>query len=81
MATMNISLPVQMKKWAESQVQSGQYGNVSDYVRDLIRRDQRKREKFELLKLEIEKGLRSGISSKTREQIRADALSALRDGS
>ena len=40
MATMNISLPNTMKEWAESQTNSGRYGNVSDYMRDLIRRDQ-----------------------------------------
>ncbi len=37
---MNVSLPDAMKEWAESQAQSGRYGNVSDYMRDLIRRDQ-----------------------------------------
>ena len=40
MATMNISLTDTMKEWAESQTNSGRYGNVSDYMRDLIRRDQ-----------------------------------------
>ncbi len=40
MATMNISLPEAMKHWAEQQAQSGRYSNTSDYVRDLIRKDQ-----------------------------------------
>jgi len=40
MATMNISLPDQMKEWVEAQSESGRYSNASDYVRDLIRRDQ-----------------------------------------
>jgi len=40
MATMNISLTDTMKEWVESQTNSGRYGNVSDYMRDLIRRDQ-----------------------------------------
>ena len=44
MATMNISLPDQMKGWVEEHVQSGNYANASDYVRDLIRRDNAKRE-------------------------------------
>ncbi len=39
MATMNISLPDQMKRWVEECVQSGRYANASDYVRDLIRQD------------------------------------------
>ncbi|MEA2061952.1 MAG: type II toxin-antitoxin system ParD family antitoxin [Thermodesulfobacteriota bacterium] len=42
MATMNISLPDQMKKWVEECVQNGPYSNSSDYVRDLIRQDHMK---------------------------------------
>jgi antitoxin ParD1/3/4 len=40
MATMNISLPDRMKEWVESRSEDGRYANSSDYVRDLIRRDQ-----------------------------------------
>ena len=40
MASMNISLPDQMKSWVEGQTNSGRYDNASEYVRDLIRHDQ-----------------------------------------
>ncbi|MBB3918819.1 antitoxin ParD1/3/4 [Rhizobium fabae] len=40
MATMNVSLPGPMKDWVEAQARTGRYSNASDYVRDLIRRDQ-----------------------------------------
>lgn len=40
MATMNVSLPDPMKRWVEAQVKTGLYSNASDYVRDLIRKDQ-----------------------------------------
>ena len=40
MATMNVSLPDPMKHWVEAQARTGRYSNASDYVRDLIRRDQ-----------------------------------------
>lgn len=40
MATMNVSLPDPMRDYVQSQIDSGQYASVSDYVRDLIRRDQ-----------------------------------------
>lgn len=62
MATMNISLPEQMKAWAESQAESGKYSNTSDYVRDLIRRDQERAEKIAALQAKITEGLSSGIS-------------------
>jgi len=42
MATMNVSLPDAMKAWVERQAEGGRYANASDYVRDLIRRDQEK---------------------------------------
>lgn len=40
MATMNISLPDPLRDYVQNRIDSGQYASVSDYVRDLIRRDQ-----------------------------------------
>ena len=40
MASMNISLPDPMRDYVQDRIDSGQYVSVSDYVRDLIRRDQ-----------------------------------------
>ena len=69
MATMNVSLPDQMKGWVEAQVESGQYGNASDYVRDLIRRDQNDRGQIKALQEAITKGLESGLSDRTMKDI------------
>ena len=60
MATMNISLPTPMRDWVKNQTQNGQYANSSDYVRDLIRRDQQRAEKLESLQQAITQGLQSG---------------------
>ncbi len=62
MATMNISLPDQMKAYAEAQAKDGTYSNVSDYVRDLIRRDQMRREVISEIQGLIDEGLASGPS-------------------
>ena len=40
MASMNISVPDPMREWVQRRIESGEYASVSDYVRDLIRRDQ-----------------------------------------
>ena len=40
MATMNISVPDPMRDWVQKRIESGLYASASDYVRDLIRRDQ-----------------------------------------
>ena len=62
MATMNISLPDQMKIWVEECVQSGRYANASDYVRDLIRKDHLKLEKLRQALIEGEiSGPSSGL--------------------
>jgi antitoxin ParD1/3/4 len=59
MSTLNISLPEVMKAFVEEQVRSGMYGSASDYVRALIREDQKRKaeERLEALLLE---GLSSG---------------------
>lgn len=41
-AMMNISLPMGLKDFVEEQVDSGRYGSNSEYIRELIRRDQEK---------------------------------------
>ena len=43
MATMNVSLPDQMRDWIDNCVKSGLYANASDYIRDLVRHDQQGR--------------------------------------
>jgi antitoxin ParD1/3/4 len=40
MASLNISLPAPLREWIKSQIKGGRYGNASEYVRELIRRDQ-----------------------------------------
>lgn len=60
MATMNISLPDPMREWVESRSHQGAYANHSDYVRDLIRRDQLQVQKLKAMQEAITKGLESG---------------------
>jgi antitoxin ParD1/3/4 len=60
MATMNVSLPDPMKEWVELQAESGRYGNASDYIRDLIRRDQERRQALATLQAAITEGAESG---------------------
>lgn len=60
MATMNVSLPDAMKAWVESQTEGGQYGNASDYIRDLIRKDKERREAIAALQAAISEGIASG---------------------
>ncbi len=40
MSTMNVSLPNELKSFVDERVGHGGFGSTSEYVRDLIRRDQ-----------------------------------------
>lgn len=73
MAQMNVSVPDLMKDWCEAQVRKGRYSTTSDYVRDLIRRDQDKRGGVQALQAAIDDGLVSGLSSRSLDEILADA--------
>lgn len=60
MATMNVSLPDPMKEWVEAQAATGRYANASDYVRDLIRKDQERADKIAAMQKLVDEGLASG---------------------
>ena len=68
MATMNVSLPEEMKEWVEKQSEGGRYANSSDYVRDLIRRDQDRAAKIAALQEKVEEGERSGYSAMSADE-------------
>lgn len=65
MTSMNVSLPEELKEYVESQTKTG-YSTPSEYVRELIRNDQRRRAKEKLDAL-LAEGLSSG------EPVTADA--------
>jgi len=48
MQTMNISLPDPLKEYVEEQVSAGGYSSVSEYVRELVRADQKNKAKAQL---------------------------------
>ncbi|SCB58134.1 antitoxin ParD1/3/4 [Rhizobium aethiopicum] len=74
MATMNVSLPDPMKDWVEAQAKSGRYSNASDYVRDLIRRDQIRSDKVAAMQRFVDDGFKSGIGSRSKDELFAAAV-------
>jgi antitoxin ParD1/3/4 len=71
MSTMNISLPDGMKSFVDEQVAGRGYGTSSEYVRELIRRDQ---DRQHLRNLMLE-----GASSPLSEPVGGVYFNALRD--
>lgn len=80
MAQMNISIPDGLKGWAEARVAEGRYSSTSDYVRDLVRRDQEAVEAHRQLKVAIEDGLASEETDATIEDIIAAGRRRRADG-
>lgn len=70
MTTMNISLPDALKSFVDAQVSERGYGTSSEYVRDLIRTDQDRRQLRALLL--------QGASSAPGEPVTATYFDALR---
>lgn len=70
MASVTISLPDPMKAWVEEQADTGRYADASDYVRDLIQRDQERVAQIGELQRLIDEGLASGISGRSEDEIR-----------
>ena len=79
MATMNVSLPDPMKAWVEEQTRGGRYGNASDYIRDLIRRDQDRAAMILDVQRLIDEGMASGESARGRDELVAEAQRRHRD--
>jgi antitoxin ParD1/3/4 len=66
MQTMNISLPDLLKNFVDKQITLGRYSSASEYVRELIREDEKRKaeERFEALLLE---GIQSEETPLTRQ--------------
>ncbi len=73
MTSMNISLPEPLKLFVEQQVMTGGYSTASEYLRELIREAQRRKEREEL-----DAKLLAGLQSATSDMT-ADDWAALRE--
>ena len=78
MTSLNISLPKTLKEYVEGQVAAGTYSTPSEYMRELIREDQKRRarEKLEAALLE---GLNSGPPAEIDEDYWAQKRKQLRE--
>jgi antitoxin ParD1/3/4 len=61
-STMHVALPEALRDYVLRRVASGEYGNTSEYIRELIRRDQREQDAARLRAM-LEEGLESGPPS------------------
>jgi antitoxin ParD1/3/4 len=79
MQSMNISLPDPLKQFVDGQISTGRYSSASEYVRELIRADA-KRKAEEELETKLLEGLNSAESELTPADwtaIRKEALAKI----
>ncbi|HTY94985.1 MAG TPA: type II toxin-antitoxin system ParD family antitoxin, partial [Steroidobacteraceae bacterium] len=72
MQSMNISLPEPLKEFVDGQIASGRYSSASEYVRELIREDEKRKaeERLEALLLEGLSGDETRLTRKDFAEIR-----------
>ena len=73
-----ITLTDKQNQWIKAQIAAGEYANDSEYIRDLVRRDQEENAKFKVLKQAIQEGLNSGVSDKSVTDIMKEVEARLR---
>ncbi|ESQ79894.1 type II toxin-antitoxin system ParD family antitoxin [Asticcacaulis sp. BYS171W] len=69
MAKFSISMTDRMAATVQARVEAGDYNNVSEYFRDLIRRDAEKREAEDRLRVIFDEAEASGVSDKSFDEI------------
>ncbi|MEI7755430.1 MAG: type II toxin-antitoxin system ParD family antitoxin [Actinomycetota bacterium] len=69
--TMSFALPESLRAYIDERVQSGHYGNTSEYLRELVRRDQEDQARKRLREL-ITDGLESGSARPLNRRSVAD---------
>lgn len=79
MQSMNISLPEPLKQFVDGQVALGRYSSTSEYMRELIRADE-KQKATQQLEAKLLEGLNSPeseVSNADWQAIRQEALALL----
>lgn len=80
MATIRktVTFTEQQDKWIKAQIEAGEFTNDSEYLRNLVRRDQANSAKFHSLKSKLVEGLESGVGTKSLPEIMKEVEARMR---
>ena len=73
-----ITVTDQQDDWIKSRIEAGEFTNDSEYIRDLIRRDQARFSEIEAIRAALIEGEESGISNRTPQEVREAVKKRLR---
>jgi antitoxin ParD1/3/4 len=81
--SMNISLPAPLKSWVEQQVEERGYSTASEFVRDVLRREQEQAVRAAVdsrLLQAIDSGEATPMTAKDWKRIRTEGMKRARSG-
>ncbi len=78
MTDLSFAFPQAMLAWLEQRVAEGDYVDVGDYLRDIVRKKQEEAKEIEWLREQIAEGLASGIIDKEPEEVIEDIIAERR---
>jgi antitoxin ParD1/3/4 len=74
-----ITFTEQQDQWIKAKIAGGQFTNDSEYIRDLVRRDQEKNTEIEAIRAALIEGEHSGMSTRTPDAIRKAVQERMRN--
>lgn len=78
MPSMSVSLSDKMRGFIKSRVEGGDYHNESEYIRDLVRRDQEVLKNESAFLAELDAAMASGVSDQTLPDIMREVKERLK---
>jgi putative addiction module CopG family antidote len=77
---INATIPQSLADFADFRIESGGFGNKSEYIRYLIRKDQEssRLDEIDYINRKLKDSIASGLSHKTPDQVRSDAQAVIR---
>ena len=74
-----ITVTDQQNHWIKAQIEAGEFTNDSEYIRDLIRRDQARKAEILAIRSALIEGEESGFSDRTPEDVKQTVQKRLRE--
>lgn len=65
-----ITFTEQQDRWIKAKIAEGQFTNDSEYIRDLVRRDQERSVEIEAIRAALIEGEQGGVSTRSPDDIR-----------
>jgi antitoxin ParD1/3/4 len=80
MQSMNISLPDPLKAFVDGQVSTGRYSSASEYMRELIREDEKRKaqDQLEALLLDGLRGETTPLTAADFQAVREEAIAVIK---